>query len=92
MSENVLIVLITFLVPFTSLVLMFCVIAIVNRKTTAEIKFWLPPETLLKVMALLLIVVVTFLLGYLKILDQSVIAAIIGSVASGTVGMAMKDK
>jgi hypothetical protein len=92
MSDNVLIVLITFLVPFLSLVSMFIVIAIVNRRTTAEIKYWLPPETLLKIMALLLIVVVTFLLGFLKILDQSVIAAIIGSVASGTVGMAIESK
>jgi hypothetical protein len=71
---------------------MFCVLVITNKQTTGEIKFILPPEILLKVMALLLIVVVTFILAYLKILDQSVIAAILSSVGTGTIGMYLNSK
>jgi hypothetical protein len=92
MDANVKIVLYGFLIPFGSLVVMFCFLVITNRKTTGEIKFILPPEILLKVMALLLIVVVTFILAYFKVLDQSVTAAILSSVGTGTVGMHLNSK
>jgi uncharacterized membrane protein YoaK (UPF0700 family) len=78
--------------PLVIFAIMFCVLSVICRKTQGEIKLILPPETLLKVMAVLLIVMVTFILAFQKILDQAVVATILGSVAAGTIGMDFRSK
>lgn len=72
-------------IPFLSFVIIFCWLVAFNKKTTGEIKQILPPEIFLKVMAVILVVVVTFLLTLNKIMDVSVTAALLGSVITGTV-------
>ena len=91
-KTSIWVILISFVVPFFTIGFMYCYIVRINKITTGEIKFIWPPETLLKVLALLLIVVVSFVLAFLKILDQAVVATILGSVAAGTIGMDFKGK
>lgn len=85
MSETVVLTLIGFSIPFASFVLMYFILAYFNRKSTAEIKWNLPPEIFLKMMVVILVTVVTFILTYVKILDISITAAILGSVVTGTI-------
>ena len=85
MNEKITITLIGFLIPFLSFVIMYCWMVYHTRKTTAEIKWNLPPETLLKMMVVILVTIVTFLLTYLKIMEVSVAAAILGSIVTGTI-------
>ena len=92
MSETVIITLVGFAIPFASFVIMFVILIIFNKNTTGEIKYILPPDILLKVMAIILVVIVTFILTYLKILDVAVTAAILGSVVTGTMNIKKKDK
>jgi len=86
------IVVVFFAIPFVTFATMFIVLLAINKRTTGEIKLILPPETLVKVMAIISIVVVTFVLAYMKILEQAVVATILGSVAAGTIGLDFKGK
>ena len=92
MSENLCLTLIVFSIPFASFVIMYCWLIFFNRKSTAEIKWNLPPDTLLKMMVVILVTIVTFLLTYFKILDVSVSAAILGSIVTGTITSIQKSE
>lgn len=82
--------------PFICLTIMFIVLVITNRKTTGEIKYILPPEILLKIFAVFLLSCVVLLLAISKLLTESAIAALLGAIASGTLGISFaarqKDK
>lgn len=85
MTETLSLTLIVFSIPFASFVIMYCWLVYFNRKSTAEIKWNLPPETFLKMMVVILVTIVTFILTYLKILEVAVTAAILGSIVTGTI-------
>ena len=85
MTDTTSVILIGFGIPFLSFVIIFCWLVAFNKKTTGEIKFILPPDVFLKVMAVIMVVVVTFLLTFYKIMEISVTAAILGSVVTGTI-------
>lgn len=85
MSNEVIIILMGFGIPFLSFVIIFCWLVAFNKKTTGEIKQILPPDVFLKVMAVMMVVVVTFILTFYKIMEVSVTAAILGSVVTGTI-------
>jgi len=89
LDTNLWVVLIAFGVPFVSMVIMFCCLVVMNKATTGEIKHILPPEVFLKLMAILMVVIVTFLLAYTKLLDQTAVAAILGSIGTA-VGMNLR--
>lgn len=84
-NNDWLIILIGFGIPFLAFVIIFCWLVAFNRKTTGEIKYILPPDVFLKVMAVIMVVVVTFILTFCKIMEVSVTAAILGSVVTGTI-------
>lgn len=84
-NNDLLLVLMGFGIPFLAFVIIFCWLVVFNRTTTGEIKFILPPDVFLKVMAVILVVVVTFILTFYKIMDVSVTAAILGSVVTGAI-------
>ena len=79
-------------VPFLSFVIIFCWLTFFNRKTTGEIKFILPPDVFLKVMAVIIVVAVTFLLTFYKIMGVEVTAAILGSVVTGAITSIKKSE
>jgi len=85
MNDELWLILIAFGVPFASFVVIFCWLVAFNKQTTGEIKQILPSDIFLKVMAIILVVVVTFILAYCRILETGVTAAILGSVVTGTV-------
>jgi hypothetical protein len=92
MTETNSLVLIVFGVPFFCFLVMFCWLVTTNRKTTAEVRLTLPPDVFLKIIAVMLVVVVTFLLTYLRIMEVSVTAAILGSVVTGTIASIKKGE
>jgi uncharacterized membrane protein YjjB (DUF3815 family) len=63
-----------------------------NKNSTGEIKFILPPEILLKVFAVFMIITVVFILAMNKILNESTVAALIGAIASGMLGISFSKK
>ncbi|WP_233356647.1 hypothetical protein [Pseudomonas mangrovi] len=79
-------------IPFICLTVMFVVLVITNSKTTGEIKFILPPEILLKIFAVFLLTCVVFILAVSKILSESAIAALLGAIASGTLGISFATR
>lgn len=89
-SNDLLFVLIGFGVPFLAFVIIFCWLVVFNRKTTGEIKSILPPDVFLKIMAIIMVVAVTFILTFYKIMEVSVTAAILGSVVTGTIASIKK--
>jgi drug/metabolite transporter (DMT)-like permease len=90
-SNDVQIILIGFGIPFLAFVIKFCWLVAFNRATTGEIKMILPPDVFLKVIAVIMVVVVTFLLTFYKIMETSVTAAILGSVVTGTIASIKKS-
>lgn len=84
-NNDLLIILLGFGIPFLSFVIIFCWLVVFNRSTTGEIKLILPPDVFLKVMAVIMVVAVTFILTFFKIMEVSVTAAILGSVVTGTI-------
>lgn len=84
-ENDLLLILIGFGIPFLSFVLIFCWLVVFNKSTTGEIKMILPPDIFLKVMAVILVVDVTFILTFYKIMEVSVAAAILGSVVTGAI-------
>jgi ABC-type multidrug transport system permease subunit len=91
-NNDWLIILIGFGIPFLAFVIIFCWLVAFNRKTTGEIKYILPPDVFLKVMAVIMVVVVTFILTFCKIMEVSVTAAILGSVVTGTITSIKKSE
>ncbi len=93
MIENWVFYLIFMAIPFVCLTIMFVFLVWINKNTTGEIKKILPPDILLKIFAVFLIVCVILILAIDKTLSESAISALLGAVASGTVGMSLsKDK
>jgi hypothetical protein len=79
-------------VPFVCLTIMYIVLAIVNRKSTAEMKWILPPEILLKVFAVLLLVTVIFVLATTKLISEATVGALLGAVVTGTLTIPFGSK
>jgi hypothetical protein len=79
-------------IPFFCLTLMYVVLTLANRKTTGEIKFILPPEILLKVFAVFMLVSVVFVLATNKLIAEATVAALLGAIVSGTLGIAFSNK
>lgn len=85
MTETLWLTLIGLGIPFLSFVIMYFLLGYFNRKSTAEIKWNLPPEVFLKMMVVILVTIVTFILTFVKILEISITAAILGSIVTGTI-------
>jgi uncharacterized membrane protein YoaK (UPF0700 family) len=66
---------------------MYVVLVIANQRTTGEIKKILPPEVLLKVFAVFMVVSVIFVLAVLKIIQESTVSALLGAIATGVLGI-----
>ncbi|WP_369991353.1 hypothetical protein [Pseudomonas xanthosomatis] len=77
--------------PFTTLASMYIVLMFINRKTTGEVKRILPPDILLKVMALFMLVCAIFILAMEKIVNESTVSALLGAIATGVLGVAFKN-
>ncbi|PAW07714.1 hypothetical protein B6K85_26175 [Vibrio sp. V1B] len=71
---------------------MFVVLVLANKQTTGEIKRILPPDILLKIFAVFLLVSVIFILAISKILSESTVSALLGAIASGAIGMSLSSK
>lgn len=79
-------------IPFLCLTVMYIVLTLTNKNTTGEIKYILPPDILLKVFAVFMLVSVIFVLAIMKIIQESTVSALLGSIASGAIGMAFSAK
>ncbi|MHB9958881.1 hypothetical protein [Vibrio campbellii] len=79
-------------IPFVCLTIMFVVLVVTNRKTTGEIKLILPPDILLKIFAVFLLVCVVFILAISKVLSESTVSALLGAIGSGAIGMSLNSK
>ncbi|EIX4890049.1 hypothetical protein [Vibrio vulnificus] len=79
-------------IPFVCLTIMFVVLVLTNRKTTGEIKLILPPDILLKIFAVFLLVCVVFILAISKVLSESTVSALLGAIGSGAIGMSLNSK
>ncbi|MEZ9440995.1 MULTISPECIES: hypothetical protein [Vibrio] len=79
-------------IPFVCLTVMFVVLVLANKQTTGEIKRILPPDILLKIFAVFLLVSVIFILAISKILSESTVSALLGAIASGAIGMSLSSK
>ncbi len=84
--------LIMFAIPFASITLIYWIAVAANKKTTGEIKYIIPPDMLLKILAVFVIVFVIFVLGLSKIIGDSTVSALLGAIASGAIGMAFKKE
>ena len=71
---------------------MFIVLVVTNKSTTGEIKYILPPDILLKIFAVFLLVTSVFVLAISNILSESTVSALLGSIASGAIGMSLSTK
>lgn len=78
--------------PFLTLSIMWSVLLLSNRKTAWEVKNVLPPEVLLKVMTLFMLVCAIFILGMERVVNESTISALLGAIATGILGIALKGK
>lgn len=79
-------------IPFACLTFMYIILTVVNRETTGEIKWILPPDILLKVFTVFMLVSVIFILAIMKLIQESTVSALLGSIASGAIGMALSLK
>ena len=79
-------------IPFVCLTIMFVVLVLANTKTTGEIKYILPPDILLKIFAVFLLVIIIFILALSKILTESTVSALLGAIGSGAIGMSLSSK
>lgn len=79
-------------IPFVCLTAMYVILVFANRQTTGEIKVILPPDILLKVFAVFMLLTVVFILGSTKILNESTVSALLGAVVSGTLGIVVSPK
>jgi hypothetical protein len=77
--------------PYVAIAGMYFAMIRANRITTGEIKFILPPKIALKIVAIIMIVQTTLLLAIQKILEPSAVAALMGAVATATIGMRNAD-
>ena len=71
---------------------MYVVLTIVNKTTTGEIKAILPPDMLLKIFAIFLLISIIFVLGVNKIISESTVAALLGAIIAGTLGIVLQSK
>ncbi|MCG3704624.1 hypothetical protein [Aliarcobacter butzleri] len=78
-------------IPFVCLTVMFIVLVFVNKNTTGEIKKILPPEILLRIFAVFLLVAVIFVLAVNNFLTESTVSALLGAIASGAIGMSLSS-
>ena len=63
---------------------MICVVLLIaNWRTTGEIKNILPPDVLLRVFAVFMVVSVIFVLAVLKIIQEATVSALLGAVVTG---------
>lgn len=90
-SEKYFLYLVFIVFPFAMLSIMWIVLMAANHKTTGEVKRILPPEILLKVLALFMLVSAIFILGMEKIVNESTISALLGAIGTGLLGIAFKD-
>jgi heme/copper-type cytochrome/quinol oxidase subunit 3 len=74
-------------IPFGCLTLMYIVLTVTNWKTSGEIKNILPPDVLLKVFAVFMVVSVIFVLAVLKIIQEATVSALLGAVVTGVLGI-----
>lgn len=76
-------------IPFFCLTAMYIVLTIANacQNTTGEIKFILPPDILLKVFAVLMLVNIIFVLAIMKVIQESTVSALLGSIGTGAIGI-----
>lgn len=76
-------------IPFICLTAMYIVLTIANacRNTTGEIKFILPPDILLKVFAVFMLVSVIFVLALMKLIQESTVSALLGSIGTAAIGI-----
>jgi len=79
-------------IPFACLTIMYVVLLLTNKSTTGEIKFILPPDMLLKIFAVFMLVSVIFVLASTKILSEATVSALLGAIASGAIGMVLTNK
>ncbi len=86
-SANEWALLLAIVMPYLAMAAMYFAMIKANRNTTGEIKFILPPKTTFKIVAVIMIVQATLLLAVQKILEPSAVAALIGAVATATIGM-----
>lgn len=79
-------------VPFVCLTIMYVVLTLVNKPTTGEIKFILPPDMLLKIFAVFLLISVIFVLAVSRIISETTVGALLGAIAAGTLGIVLQAK
>ena len=84
--------LVMFAIPFVAITIMYWIMVRANSATTGEIKYIIPPDMLLKILAVFVIVFVVFVLGLTKVIGDSTVSALLGAIASGAIGMAFKGK
>ncbi|MDU8627712.1 MULTISPECIES: hypothetical protein [Pseudomonas] len=61
-----------------------------NRVTTGEVKYIMPPDVLLKTFALFILVAAIFIMGMEKIIAESTVSALLGAIATGVLGISLK--
>ncbi|KWS18423.1 hypothetical protein [Pseudomonas syringae] len=82
---------IAFLVfPFAILAIMWVFLIFMNRVTTGEVKYIMPPDVLLKTFALFILVAAIFIMGMEKIIAESTVSALLGAIATGVLGISLK--
>jgi MFS-type transporter involved in bile tolerance (Atg22 family) len=73
--------------PYVAFAIMYLAMVVVNRASTAEIKWILPPSVAFRSIAVVMIVQAILILAVQKLLDASAVAGLIGGIAAGTIGM-----
>lgn len=79
-------------IPFVCLTVMYVVLTLVNRGSSGEIKFILPPDIFLKVLAVFMLGGIVFVLASAKIISAATTGALIGAMVSGTLGISPSEK
>jgi hypothetical protein len=82
MSEQTIQLLIITGLPLLTIVFCWLVLMVTMRKTTGELKYWLTPENIFKIISLIFILITTLTLSFLKIISGE----LSGSIISGIVG------
>jgi len=84
--------LVMFGIPFLAITIMYWIMVRANTNSTGEIKYIIPPDMLLKILAVFVIVFVVFVLGLTNVIGESTVSALLGAISSGAIGMAFKGK
>ncbi|PBP31427.1 hypothetical protein N028_13965 [Pseudomonas syringae USA011] len=69
---------------------MWVFLIFMNRVTTGEVKYIMPPDVLLKTFALFILVAAIFIMGMEKIIAESTVSALLGAIATGVLGISLK--